>query len=41
MLDAVNDTVLFILIGAAIVSFVFGLTLSSEKQTDWIEGMGS
>jgi magnesium-transporting ATPase (P-type) len=38
MLDAVNDTVLFILIGAAIISLIFGSTLSSDTDTDWIEG---
>ena len=36
--EALSDTTLIILIVAAIVSLIFGLTLSNNKSTDWIEG---
>ena len=39
MWDAMSDTTLIILSIAAVISFIFGLTLGAEKDTDWIEGV--
>ena len=37
-LDALSDKVLLILIGAAILEIVLGLTVSQHKDTAWVEG---
>ena len=37
-LDALSDKVLLILIGAAILEIVLGLTVSEHKDTAWVEG---
>ncbi|KAL5475276.1 hypothetical protein EMCRGX_G027356 [Ephydatia muelleri] len=37
-LDALSDKVLLILIGAAILEIVLGLTVSEHKHTAWVEG---
>ena len=38
MWDAVQDPTLIILLVAAVVSLVFGLTLSPPSELEWIEG---
>eukprot|EP00731_Ephydatia_muelleri_P021848 Em0014g439a len=37
-LDALSDKVLLILIGAAILEIILGLTVSQHKDTAWVEG---
>ena len=39
MWDAVQDPTLIILIIAAIISLVFGLTLSKFSDLEWVEGI--
>lgn len=40
-LDALQDKTLLILIGAAIISIILGVTVEEEKVRDWKEGVGS
>ncbi len=39
MLQALNDTILIILMVVAVFSIIFGVTLSKNKDVDWIEGV--
>lgn len=38
LMDALEDKVLIVLIGASIISIILGVTLSEKPQTGWIEG---
>ena len=38
-LQALNDTLLIILMAVAVFSIIFGVTLSKDKDVDWIEGV--
>ena len=37
--DALGDTTLIILMVSAVISIIFGATLSQDKNVDWIEGV--
>ena len=39
MWEALQDTTLVILMISAVISIIFGATLSKDKSVDWIEGV--
>ena len=39
MFDALGDTILIILMIAAVFSIIIGATLGKDKSVDWIEGL--